>query len=264
MEELASIDGVIQAAADAKISVVDEGLLRGDGAFERIPLYGGRPFGLSEHLDRLQRSCSALDLPCQRDKLEYEIDTLLEHADEQGAALRIVLTRGGRRILLLEAVEDFADTARLLPVTYSTSIVLDGVKSISYAANMTATRKAQSQGFDDALLVTPDEIVLEAPTAAIFWVDPNDKIHTPSLDLGILASITRDKLIAEIKAEIDVEEDRFPLDDLMSAKEAFIVSSTREVQPVSQIGDHTMEAPGPVTLSARNALKCVIERELAA
>ena len=79
---------------------------------------------------------------------------------------------------------------RLKTITYSPTRVLDGVKSLSYAANMLAGRLAREQGYDDALLVTPHGRVLEAPTSSIFWVE-GDQIFTPPLDEHILASITR-------------------------------------------------------------------------
>ena len=82
-----------------------------------------------------------------------------------------MLTRGGRRLLLTEQLPRAPATIRLGTVTYSPSRILDGVKSLSYAGNMLATRLAQERGFDEALLVTPHGRVLEAPTSSIFWVD---------------------------------------------------------------------------------------------
>ena len=81
------------------IPLRDDGLYRGDGVFEVIRLYGGRPFALGEHLDRLERSAAAIELPVERAALEREIDALLaELRRRDEAQLRIVLTRGGRRI----------------------------------------------------------------------------------------------------------------------------------------------------------------------
>ena len=82
---------------------------------------------------------------------------------------------------------------RLGIVTYAPTRVLDGVKSLSYAANMLCTRLAQERGFDEALLVTPHGRVLEAPTSTLFWVDADGALCTPPLDEHILASITRDR-----------------------------------------------------------------------
>ena len=95
----ASVDGVICDAREATIPVYDDGLLRGDGAFEYVHCYAGRPFTLAEHLDRLARTCATIRLPYPRERLEAEIAALLASAGPIFAGMRIVLTRGGRRIV---------------------------------------------------------------------------------------------------------------------------------------------------------------------
>ena len=76
----------------------DDGLLRGDGVFEVIRLYAGRPYALGEHLDRLERSAAAIELPVERAALESEISVLLGEFGEHEAQLRLVVTRGGGRL----------------------------------------------------------------------------------------------------------------------------------------------------------------------
>ena len=211
--ELASLDGRIAPSAETFIPATDEGLLRGDGAFEVIRVYNGRPFALGDHLDRLQRSSASLRLPdVPRPELEAEIADLLEARGGSAfdGALRLVLTRGGRRLLLTEQLHELPATDPAGSVTYSPSRVLDGVKSLSYAGNMLATRLAQERGFDEALLVTPHGRVLEAPTSSIFWVTPKGILSTPPLDEHILASITRQRVMSTV----DVEERACTLDDL--------------------------------------------------
>src|ERR1700742_4237491 len=135
---LASLDGVIGAAETTGIPVTDEGLLRGDGAFEATRLYGGRPFALDAHLARLQRSCAGLRLPVDVERLRGEIAALLEQAGPGEGGLRIVLTRGGRRIALIEPLPEHPPVARLATIRYAPNRVLDGLKSLSYAGNMLA------------------------------------------------------------------------------------------------------------------------------
>ena len=197
---LASVDGAIGPAEEARIPVTDEGLLRGDGAFEATRLYGGRPFALEEHLARLQRSCAGLRLEADLDALRAEIAALLEAAGPVEGVLRIVLTRGGRRIVLVEPLPHHAPLARVATIRYAPNRVLDGLKSLSYAGNMLAKRLAQEAGFDDALLVTPHGRVLEATTSSFFWVRDGELL-TPPLEDRILASITRAKVIAEMGAD---------------------------------------------------------------
>jgi branched-chain amino acid aminotransferase len=261
VNELASVDGSISPAAEATIPVADDGLLRGDGVFEMVRLYGGRPFTIGDHLDRLERSASAIELPVDRAAIEREIDALLTEFGDDDAALRVVLTRGGRRLLLTEPLPAHPETIRVATVTYSPSVILTGVKSISYAANMEATRLAQARGADEAILVQPDGIVLEAPTSTVFWISPEGGLRTPALDTGILESITR----AQIVRELHVEEGAFQVEDLRAATEAFLASTTREIQPVSAIDGRELPG-GPAPQAARaasEAFRRVVERELA-
>src|SRR3954468_12518815 len=95
---LASIDGQVGPVAEARISITDEGLLRGDGAFEVMRLYGGRAFALQDHFDRLRHSCEGLRLEADHEALATELAALLDAAGPVDGLLRIVLTRGGARI----------------------------------------------------------------------------------------------------------------------------------------------------------------------
>jgi branched-chain amino acid aminotransferase len=256
---LASIDGAIGPAEGALLPATDDGLLRGDGVFEMIRLYEGRPFALADHLDRLERSASAIELPVDRRAIEHEIGDLLGEYGARDGALRIVLTRGGKRLLLCETLPAWDETIAVATVTYAPSVILTGVKSISYAANMQATRIAERRGAKEAILVRPDGVVLEAPTSSVFWVSAEGGLRTPALEAGILESITR----ARIARELHVEEGDWPVDDLAGAREAFLASTTREVQAISAIdGRELPESPGPRTREAREALARVLGAEL--
>jgi branched-chain amino acid aminotransferase len=259
--ELASLDGKLGPAAETFIPATDEGLLRGDGVFEVIRVYAGRPFALPEHLGRLERSALnlRLDGAPALDQLAAEAARLLE---ARGAAfdglLRIVLTRGGRRLLLTEPRPAGPERVRLGFVTYSPTRVLDGIKSLSYAGNMLASRLARERGFDEALLVTPHGRALEAPTSTLFWVD-GGRLYTPPLDDHILASITRARLIELL----EVEERPCPAEELLGAGEAFLASTTREVQSVAAIEERSFPETGEVTRKAAAALRAAIDAELA-
>jgi len=171
----------------------------------------------------------------------------------------MVLTRGGRRLLLTEPLPPIADTIRLGLVTFAPTRLLDGVKSLSYAANMLAGRMACERGFDEALLVTPHGRVLEAPTSSIFWVDAAGIVCTPPLDDHILASITRERVLRLV----DVEERSATFADLEGAAEAFLASTTREVQAVAAIEDREFPPEaGPRTRECAQALRAHIEESL--
>ncbi len=257
--ELASVDGAISPTAEATIGLKDDGLYRGDGAFEVIRIYAGRLFALADHLDRLERSGAAIELVFDRGALEDEIGALLAEAGETDGQLRLIVTRGGRRIAAIEPIPPHAETLRVATVTYCPSVILNGVKSLSYAANMQATRLAKSRGAEEAVLVKPDGTVLEPPTSAIFWVSPQGALRTPALDTGVLESITRDRLVRALH----VEEGAWPVDDLRAAGEAFLASTTREIQAVAAIdGRELPAAPGPRTREAQEAFAATLGREL--
>src|SRR5205823_5802936 len=103
---------------------------------EVIRLYGGRPFALDDHLARMERSAAGLRLPVDVDALRADIATLLAATGPVDAVLRLVVTRGGRRIAMVEALKDMPETLALACVTYAPTRVLDGIKSLSYGANM--------------------------------------------------------------------------------------------------------------------------------
>jgi branched-chain amino acid aminotransferase len=256
---LASVDGAIGPAEQAVIPVTDEGLTRGDGGFEVMRLYAGRPFALEEHFVRLANTCAGLRLPYDDEAVRAEAAALLDAAGPNEALLRIVLTRGGRRIMTIEPLPAQPDVARVATVTYSPTRVLDGLKTLSYAGNMLAGRLARERGADEALLVKPHGRVLEGPTWSFFWV-ADGRLYTPPLEDRILASITRAYVIDECEAE----ERPCTLDDIAGAQEAFIASTVRVVMPIVAVDDIALPAaPGPVTASARERMDRRIERELA-
>jgi branched-chain amino acid aminotransferase len=259
--ELGLLDGELAPADELSIPVTDEGLLRGDGVFEVIRVYDGIPFALVDHLDRLERSGANLRLPgVFRTELESEIAQLLaaRGGRDFDGVLRIVVTRGGRRILLTEPAAPMPSGVRLGIVTYAPTRVLDGIKSLSYGANMLCSRLARERGFDEALLVTPHGRALEAPTSTLFWVDADGELCTPPLDEHILASITRDRLVRML----EVQERSCPIDTLLAAGECFLASTIREVQSIGAIEETEFEE-GPRTREAAQAFRAHVESELA-
>ncbi|MBV8218538.1 MAG: aminotransferase class IV family protein [Solirubrobacterales bacterium] len=257
---LASLDGEIMLACEATIPATDEGLIRGDGVFEVMRVYDGQPFALDRHLARLERSARNLRLPLDLEAIRADVWRLAAQAGSgpEHELLRVVVTRGGRRLLLTEPLPANPATVRLATVTYAPTRVLDGVKSLSYGANMLAGRLAREGGFDEALLVTPHGRVHEAPTSSIFWVKDTE-LFTPPLDEHILASITRAIVIEGTGAV----ERSCTLDELLEADEAFLASTAREVHPVSAIDEHTFDAPGPVTARTAEIVAGLVRQQLA-
>lgn len=251
MDELASVDGLIGPAATMTIPVTDDGLLRGDGVFEVARLYDGRPFAWDEHVERLQRSAATVRLEFDLDAALAEVDALLARAGAVDGTVRLLVTRGGRRVIVLAPPPDVAPTITLATIEYAPTRVLDAVKSLSYSANMHASRLAKEAGAGEALLVTPDGTVLEGPTSAFFYA-VDGRLHTPPLADHVLDSITRRYVLAVSGAT----ERTLTRHELGGLDEAFLASTTREVQPVAAIdGRDLPAAPGPLTSAAADAFR---------
>jgi len=245
--------------SDGTIPVTDSSVLRGDGCFEVLRAYSGRPFALDEHLDRLARSAKALDIPLPG---RHELGQWISDISGSGgdSAVRVVVTRGSVGpgdpaepvvIVFAHPWSKGEGPATLLPVeapwhAAGVDWELAGAKVLSYAPNMAATRHAVAEGFGDALLTTIEGVMLEGPTFSVAWV-VEDVLETPGLELGILDSITR-RVLLELASELGLEvvESAWALDRLDDADEVMALSTIREIQPVAAVG-HRRFPEGPVT-----------------
>lgn len=244
----------------------DSSIIRGDGCFEAVRSYGGNLFRLDDHLDRLEFSAAALGLVVpSRDSLYAWTSAVVSGRDD--CVVRIILTRGaavpgaegpGRCVVMSHPLPPSPGPLRLLPVAAPWHPAgrpwqLAGVKTISYAPNLAASRQAGVAGFDDALLISDDAIVLEGPTFSVGWIQ-GGTIYTPSLELGILASITR-RVVMEVT---EVKETVADLDVVVDADEVFVMSTLKEVTPVTALGDRAF-AVGSRTRELRQRVKLVVE-----
>jgi len=250
------IDGEPSAGV---IPVTDSAVVRGDGCFEVLRSYGGSAFAVAEHLDRLERSARLLQLPLPaREELAAWVGAVAEELGD--GAVRVLVTRGAgvpgvsdpsRVIVFGHRWNLPPGPIRLTPVPapwHAAGIPWDlaGAKALSYAPNMAAGRHAREAGAHDALLVTPEGLVLEGPTFSVAWV-VGDVLETPGLELGILDSITRRFVLEDARRlGIEVREGAWGLSRLESASEALAMSTLREVQPIEAIGEVLFDE-GPVT-----------------
>jgi 4-amino-4-deoxychorismate lyase len=274
---LATGPGVVGGGGRPALDPLDLALVRGDAVFEALRVYAGRPFRLGAHLDRLARSAEAIDLPLPGG-LEDLATRAIAAAGGGDAVLRLICTRGregsgeggpaafaictdipgsyeeerrrGLRLVLLTTATD--------PLVRAASPwLLPGVKTISYAVNLAAQRAARAGGADDAVLVGLGGELLEAPTANLWW-RTGHTLHTPSLDLGVLAGITR-TVLRELAPGLGLKvlEGVFTAEDLAAADEAFLSSSTREIMPVVEVdGAPVADArPGPAAADLQAALR---------
>ena len=244
------VGGRLCTVGEATVPASDEGLLRGDGAFEFVRVYAGRPFTLTEHLERLERTCATLRLVCNGEELERDIEAIVAALSPESFDLRLVLTRGGQRLVIAEPIPPLLARLRLALVIDTPRRVLGGAKTLSYAGNMLAKRLAVERGFDEALLVTPQGRILEVQNAAFFYVAQDGALCTPPLTHDILDSITRRLLLKRL----EVEERPCTRGQVLECQEAFAAGAGREVQAVGAIETHVFdEMPGPLTRAAQDA-----------
>jgi len=229
----------------------DAGLLRGLAAFETLRVYAGQPFAMSEHLERLEQSAARMQLGVlDIHGLERLALGVLEAAGVADCSLRFTVT-GGRQgerpvsmVVILPIPVELEDVRargiRAISLQLGTDPrlrkdspwLLDGVKSTSYAVNMAAFDEARRRGAEDAVFIAADGSVLEGPVTNVWW-RRGAVLYTPSLDLGILAGVTRAYVIGLAgEAGYDVEQGWFPLTEMAAADEAFSSSSVRELMPV--------------------------------
>ena len=246
----------------------DEALLRGRAAFETLRVYRGRPFRLAAHLDRLEASAASIELPpIERAEFERLTELVLERGPEEDTVLRLVWTAGpdggsATGLALLSAVPAWIEEVRargsriasLLGVRAAVPWLLPGVKSTSYAVNMAAEAEAKRRGADDAIFVEPGGVVLEGTVTNVWW-RRGDTLYTPSLELGILAGVTR-AAVLELASErgYAVEEGAYPLAQVVGAEEAFTSSSVRELMPIVDLDGQAL-ARGPAADELQKALR---------
>lgn len=243
----------------------DEGLLRGRAVFETLRVYGGRPFKLGEHLDRLAASAARLHLESPpHDAFTATAAEAVAAGGQPDAVLRFLWTAGREGahapvgLVLVSTLPPDLEERRArglrLAVTEWSAGALAGAKSTSYAENVTAQDDAARAGADDALFVAPDGTVLEAPTANV-WFREGETLYTPALSLPLLAGVTRATL-CELAPALGyaVVEGRYALERVLRADEVFLSSSVREVMPVTALGSTTL-APGPAAAALQAALR---------
>jgi 4-amino-4-deoxychorismate lyase len=254
----------------------DEAVLRGRAAFETVRVYAGVPFRVDLHLRRLAESAQVLELPPpDTEALTALVGEALASLDRLDAVMRVVWTPGSGEgdsigFVLVTALPPGFDEMRARGIELASlqlaigattrnqsPWLLPGVKSTSYAVNMAAQAEARRRGADDALFLSLEGIALECPTSNVWFVEDR-VLHTPALDLGILAGVTRETLLAAARdSGLETAEGAYTRDRLAASGEVFTSSSVREVMPVvrldgEQVGDGR---PGAVAAQMQAALR---------
>lgn len=268
------INGRVCDEADARVSPFDHGLLTGDGVFETLKVYDGRPFAVRRHLERLAVSAKGLGLPMpDADVLRGALEAVV-HANDLSseARLRITLT-GGPSPLGSERGHDdplvIVAGGPIRPWPPATDVVvvpwprnergaLAGLKTTSYGENVVALAYARERGASEAIFANLVGNLCEGTGTNVF-VGVGGRLVTPPLSSGCLAGVTRALVVELTRA---AEED-LPIAALAEADEAFLTSTTREVQPISAVDGRALPAtPGPLTSAAANAFNALVARDL--
>ncbi|HTL87245.1 MAG TPA: aminotransferase class IV [Acidimicrobiia bacterium] len=276
MSEFAWVDGALVPLADARVSVLDHGLVVGDGVFETLRVYDGVPFAWRRHLARLQASATGLGLALSDlSSLRAAADDVLAANGLTEARLRITVTGGiappgsgrgnGTPTVFLTAFP-FAPASPAIdvvvaPWSRNENGALAGLKTISYAANVRALAYAKERGAGEAVFANTKADLCEATGSNVFLVQ-DGVLVTPPASAGCLLGVTR-ALVLELCAEVSVPvvERSVPISALADAEEAFLSSTTREVQAIAHVDGRALPAaPGPISARLADAFRALVAR----
>jgi branched-chain amino acid aminotransferase len=264
------VDGSLRPTAELSLSPLDHGVTVGDGVFETMRTERGEPFAVTRHLARLRRSATGLglDVPYTDDELRAAIRDVLSANGPDAGRVRVTLTggigplgsdrSGNTPTVLIASTEakSWPESAVLLTVPWRRNehSPIAGLKTTSYAENVVALERAHSSGADEAIFANTAGQLCEGTGTNIF-VGIGGRLITPPLSSGCLAGITRE-LVVELTGAAD---ELIAIERLADVDEAFITSSTRDVQAVSRIDDRTLPGcPGPLTIAARAAFATLV------
>jgi branched-chain amino acid aminotransferase len=267
------VNGRLSNEEDAAVSPFDHALLTGDGVFETLKVEAGVPFAVRRHLERLGRSAEglALDAPTT-EAVRAALTEVIEANELTEGVARITLTggpaplgsdRGTAGPTLIVACgppRGWGPTAAVAvaPWPRNERGALAGLKTVSYAENVVALRFARERGAEEAIFGNLGERLCEGTGTNVF-VGAGGRMLTPPLSAGCLAGVTRE-LLLELGV---VSEEDLPLSALAQATEAFLTSSTRDVQAIATVdGEALPAAPGPLTKAAADAFRDLQERDL--
>lgn len=260
------VNGDLIAPEKAVVSVFDHGLMVGDGVFETIKVTNGEVFALTRHLDRLALSAKRMDLP------EPDTKAIADGVRETVAAaptwplgrIRVTYTsgpgplgsdrgsEGTNTIIIVGEQKPFPATADVVVVPWPRNErgALTGVKSTSYGDNAKALAYAKERGGGEAIFENLAGNLCEGTGSNIFIVS-GGRLITPTLSSGCLAGVTR---ALALEWYPDAVEEDVPLAALYDAEEAFLTSTTRDIQPIGLVDGKALPVgPGPVTRKAMEA-----------
>ena len=267
------INGKEVKKEEFNIPVENLAIWRGDGIFEAIAIHNGYLFAIDKHMERFAKSAKKMFFDdIDFTKIKEDLISIASKFDN--GYMRVIIGRGTDKDKsdvyifyqdLINFPESFSLQSQKAHWQSGGDFSLDeveniGSKTISYAMNINQTRLAQKSGYTDSLLLNKDGIVLEGPTFCVSWIIDN-KIYVPSLDLGILDSITRRTLIDIAKeAGLDLKVENIHINDIYNVDTVFALSTAKHGIFVSQIDDQTY-TEDPLLEIIRQSFTDFIEKE---
>lgn len=267
------VDGELLPLERARVSPLDHALLTGDGVFETLRVHRRTPFAVRRHLDRLVRSAQGLRLPVpDLELLREALGQVVEANGLDEGRLRVTVTGGpgslgsersgaAPTVIVVGApLPDWPPATDVVVVPWPRNErgALSGLKTVSYGENVVALAHARDRGAGEALFPNLAGNLCEGTGTNVF-VGIGGRLVTPPLSAGCLAGVTRELLLELVHGS----EDDVPLSVLASCEEAFLTSSTRDVQPVRAIDGRVLPAvPGPLTAAAASAFADLLARDL--
>jgi D-alanine transaminase len=270
LQNLAWIDGLLINLAEAKVPLEDRGYLLGDGVYEVTRVYNGRPFYLSAHLERLQRSADAIRIaiPYSKPQIEKAADELISKSGCGEGYIYMQVTRGSAKrdhlfpadtppsmtmyTRELNAVLPAEAVAPIKCITLPDERWLNcHIKTVNLLPNLLARQKASEAGAVEAILYRPGDLVTEGTRSNVFAVidgtirtHPTTNLILPGVTRSIVLSILNDLAIA-------YREVAFTLQELSKASEVWITSTTMEVNPVAEIDGQPIGGAVPGSICAQ-------------
>jgi len=260
------VDGqLLQSPHEPAVTVLDHGLMVGDGVFESIKIEDGEPFALTRHLARLVRSATGLGLPApDLGAVREGVAATMEGQRLPFGRIRITVTsgpgplgspRGHERltsVVITEPVDRPPSVSTIVTVPWPRNErgALVGLKTTSYAENALMVEYAKGRGASEAVMPNTVGELCEGTGSNIMYVQ-DGRLFTPTLRSGCLAGVTRALVLEWCSGELAVVEQDASIDVLQQADEIILVGTTRDVQAISKVDDRELPAPGPVTRLAQ-------------